>query len=261
MVLRLPVTNVRPRLRGTVRIYDAVDGSLIATYKNSISSITPFIQYAQTGGVISDYAYTLTVEQGGNIVQYTSGGLVYVPSSSGFTARFTFYVSPVQQGDYTLTLSIVSTYPLNNFASVGNVSLPSSKSFFVVWDIDVTTSLSDFFTPYLIIALFGPTQYTTLPPNAQYAFQQVSSGNYLTTPPSYYVTYNGTKVPVSPTFTQDSIYINYVYVPQTYGVMYNLGIVATGVNGYINLVMPLSSTSLTVGQYIAFAYNAVWSYS
>ena len=252
---------VRPRLTGTVKIYDAETMTLIKTVRNNITSTQSFIQYAQTGGVVSDYSYLLSVLQNGIIATQVYGGLVYVPSGSGFTARFSFFLSGMPGGTYDLQLSVSSTFPLMPFAYVYNVSIPSNKTLLVEWDIDVSTLPNDFFSPYLIMALLGATQYTVLPPNAQYAFQQISSGNYLMSPPSYYVTYNGNYISVNPQFSRNSIYINYIYIPNSSQTLTNLGIVVTGVNSYVDLVLPLSSASVTIGQYVAFVYSATWTHS
>ena len=252
------------KVYGIVTIKRLTDGVIVYRSGNTVSTsaIQQFINYAQYGGTVSNYTYLLSLLQGNTTISEIQGGLEYVPSSTGFIARFSFIVPPVSVSLSSLQLSVVSTFPLTPLAYVNNVKIPVNTLFQVTWDINFDVSPVDYFTPYLVVALLGvPQTQVTLPANIQSAIQQISNGNYLTAPPSYFATYNGNYVPLSPVFTPNSIQLSYNIVPQQGGVFSNVGIVATANNGYINVILPLSAVAIQTGQSVSLVYNATWSVS
>ncbi|AZI75866.1 hypothetical protein SBFV3_gp31 [Sulfolobales Beppu filamentous virus 3] len=252
----------RVKVYGVVTIRDIISGKLLYRYHNTVSTsaIQQFINYAQYGGAVSDYSYILSLVQGNTTISQIQGGLQYVPSSTGFIARFSFIVPPVSVSLSSLQLNVISTFPLTPLAYVNNVKIPINTLFQVTWDINFDISPVDYFTPYLVVALLGvPSTQVTLPANIQSAVQQISNSNYLTAPPSYFATYNGNYVPLSPVFTTNSIQLSYNIVSQQGGVFSNVGIVVTANNGYINVILPLSAVAIQTGQSVSLVYNATWS--
>jgi hypothetical protein len=104
-------------------------------------------------------------------------------------------------------------------AQVSNVTLPSG-SIQVTWTISFSISPQDYYTPYLIFAFFSPpsneTPFINTPlQNVQYAIGSIQSVGYLTLAPTYYVTYNGQYIQVTPSFTNNSISVYYRFPTTT----------------------------------------------
>jgi hypothetical protein len=258
---------MRTLVSGIVKIKDLSNGKVI-TYKNQVqqSFIQAIMQYAQTGGTISNYQYTIQLlESNGNIIGQYTGSLSYKQVSLNLIASFTFIASDVPSGASILQLYLITS--LGNFliAQVSNVSLPSNTSIEIVWDISFTLQPNDYFSPYLIFAFISPpsstVQFTNVPtPNVQNAIQSITNYGYLTSPPSYYVTYSGQNIQVTPLITQNSIDIIYGVTNITTTTTFtNVTIYVTAQNGNINMIPQIQQLTVQVGQALSIYYVSSWS--
>jgi hypothetical protein len=260
---------MRTLVSGAVTIKDLKSGK-VTRYKNQVqqSFIQALLQYAQTGGVIINYQYTVQLlDSNGNIVGQYQTSLSYKQVSLNLVASFTAIASNVASGASILQLYVSSS--LGNFlvAQVNNVSLPSNSTIEIVWDISFTLQPNDYFSPYLIFALFSPpsstVQFTNVPtPNVQYAIKAINNYGYLTYPPSYYVTYNGQSIQVTPTIAQNGIDIVYSITNITSSTTFtSVTIYVTAQNGNVNLVPQIQQVTAQVGQAISIYYVSTWSTS
>jgi hypothetical protein len=148
-------------------------------------------------------------------------------------------------------------------AQANNVILPSG-SIQVTWTISFNISQEDYYTPYLVFAFFSPpsnqTPFTNAPlQNVQYAISSIQNIGYLTSPPTYYVTYNGQYIQVTTSFTNNSISVYYQFQTITSKTTYtNLDIVVTASGGYVNLIAPVQQAIIQTGQLALIFYNATW---
>jgi hypothetical protein len=260
---------MRAIVSGVVKIKDLSNGKT-TTYKNQVQQqfIQALLYYAQTGGAIINYQYTIQLLDGnGDIVGQYPGSLSYKQVSLNLVASFTFIASNIPNGASILQLYVSSS--LGNFliAQVKNVSLPNDATIEIVWDISFTLQNNDYFSPYLIFALFSPpsntVQFTNIPaPNVENAIQAINNYGYLTVPPSYYVTYNGQNIQVTPTITQNSIDIVYSITDITSSTTFTgVTIYVTAENGNINMVPQIQQVTVQVGQSLSIYYVATWSTS
>jgi len=258
---------MRTLVSGTVKIKDLSNGKVI-TYKNQVqqSFIQAIMQYAQTGGVISNYQYTIQLlNSSGNFIGEYTGSLSYKQVSLNLIASFTFIVSGVPSGASILQLYLTTS--LGNFliAQISNVSLPSNTTLQIIWDISFTLQPNDYFSPYLIFAFISPpsstVQFTNVPTlNMQNAIQAITNYGYLTSPPSYYVTYSGQNIQVTPAITQNGIEIVYDITNITTSTTFtNVTIYVTAQNGNINMIPQIQRLTVQVGQALSIYYVSSWS--
>jgi len=244
---------------GEVEIRDA-EGN-IYKYKNQVQQqlIQAIIQYAQIGGTVSNYSYTIQLLSNNILVGAYPGSLSYKQVSTTLQLIFTFIITNAPSSTNILQLYVASSLGSFLIAQVSNVTLPSG-SIQVTWTISFNMSLQDYYTPYLIFAFFSPAQFINTPlQNVQYALNTIQSVGYLTSPPTYYVTYNGQYIQVTASFTNDSISISYQLQSTTSKTTYtNLDIVVTAGSGYVNLVAPVQQAIIQTGQLALIFYNATW---
>jgi len=244
---------------GEVEIRDA-EGN-IYKYKNQVQQqlIQAIIQYAQIGGTVSNYSYTIQLLSNNILVGAYPGSLSYKQVSTTLQLIFTFIITNAPSSTNILQLYVASSLGSFLIAQVSNVTLPSG-SIQVTWTISFNMSLQDYYTPYLIFAFFSPAQFINTPlQNVQYALNTIQSVGYLTSPPTYYVTYNGQYIQVTASFTNDSISISYQLQSTTSKTTYtNLDIVVTAGSGYVNLVAPVQQATIQTGQLALIFYNATW---
>jgi|GEM_PF-5425021 len=254
---------MRVGITGEIIIRD--EKGKIYKYKNQVQQqlIQAIIQYAQTGGTISNYAYIIQLLSNNTIIASYPGSLSYKQVSTALQLIFIFVISNAPPSVNTLQLYISSSLGSFLVAQVNNVVLPSG-TLQLTWTISFYISQQDYYTPYLIFAFFSPpsnsTPFTNTPlPNVQYAINEIQNVGYLTSPPTYYITYNGQYIQVSVSFTNNSILISYQLPSTTSGTTYiNLNIVATATNGYINLLAPEPPITIQAGQSASISYNATW---
>jgi len=254
---------MRVKVTGEVEIID--EKGRIYKYKNQVQSqlIQAIIQYAQVGGTISNYAYTIQLFSNNILVGSYPGSLSYKQVSTALQLIFTFVITNAPSSANILQLYIASS--LGNFliAQVSNITLPSG-TLQIIWTISFNISTNDYYTPYLIFAFFSPpsnqTPFINTPlQNVQYAMTLIQSVGYLTSPPTYYITYNGQYVQVTVSFTNNSISVSYQFQGTTSQMTYtNLGILVTANNGYVNLIAPVQEVTIQVGQSALLFYNATW---
>jgi len=260
---------MRTLVSGTVQIKDLSSGKVIR-YKNQVQQqfIQALLYYAQTGGAILNYQYTIQLlDSNGNIVGQYPGSLSYKQVSLNLVASFTFVASNVANGASILQLYVSSS--LGNFlvAQVKDVSLPNNATIEIVWDVSFTLQPNDYFSPYLIFAVFSPpsstVQFINVPaPNVENAIQAINNDGYLTVPPSYYVTYNGQTIQVTPTIAKSGIEIVYTITDITSATTFtNVTIYATAENGNINMVPQIQQVTVQVGQALSIYYVSTWSTS
>jgi len=251
------------RVTGEVEIIDSKGH--VYRYKNQVQQqlIQAIIQYAQTGGTISNYAYTIQLLSNGTLVGAYPGSLSYKQVSTALQLIFTFIIVNAPSSTNVLQLYLSSSLGTFLVAQTNNVKLPSG-TLQVIWTILFNISTNDYYTPYLIFAFFSPPSnqvpFTNTPlPNVQYAMSAIQTVGYLTSPPTYYVTYNGQYVQVTASFTNNSILISYQFQSTTSQVTYtNLDIVVTAGSGYVNLIPPVQQATIQVGQLALIYYNATW---
>jgi len=251
------------KITGEVEIID--EKGRIFKYKNQVQQqlIQAIIQYAQIGGTISNYVYTIQLLSNTTIVGSYPGSLSYKQVSTALQLIFTFVVANAPSSTNILQLYVSSS--LGNFlvAQVCNVTLPSG-TLQIVWTISFNISQQDYYTPYLIFAFFSPpsntTPFTNAPlQNVQCAMNAIQNIGYLTSPPTYYVTYNGQYVQVTASFINNSISVYYQFQSTTSQTTYTkLGIVVTASNGYVNLIAQIQQAVIQVGQLALIFYNATW---
>jgi hypothetical protein len=230
-------------------------------YKNQVQQqlIQAIIQYAQVGGTVSNYSYTIQLVSNNVLVGAYPGSLSYKQVSTTLQLIFTFVVTNAPSSTNILQLYVASSLGSFLIAQVSNVKLPSG-SIQVTWTISFNISLQDYYTPYLIFAFFSPAQFINTPlQNVQYALNTIQSVGYLTSPPTYYVTYNGQYIQVTASFTNNSISISYQLQATTSKTTYtNLDIVVTAGSGYVNLIAPVQQATIQTGQLTLIFYNATW---
>jgi hypothetical protein len=252
-------TTVRVGVSGEVMIID--EKGNIYKYKNQVQQqlIQAIIQYAQVGGTISNYAYTIQLFSNNILVGSYPGSLSYKQVSTALQLIFTFIITNAPSSANILQLYIASS--LGNFliAQVSNVTLPSG-TLQIIWTISFNISIQDYFTPYLIFAFFSPAPFINVPlQNVQYALNAIQNIGYLTSPPTYYVTYNGQYIQVTASFTNNSISVYYQFQSISLKTTYtNLDIVVSASNGYVNLLPPVQQAVIQVGQSALIFYNATW---
>jgi hypothetical protein len=234
-------------------------------YKNQVQQqvVNAIIQYAQTGGTISNYAYTIQLLSNNTIVGSYPGSLSYKQVSTALQLIFIFIISNAPPSVNTLQLYISSSLGSFLVAQINNVVLPSG-TLQLTWTISFNISQQDYYTPYLIFTFFSPpsnsTPFINTPlPNVQYAINEIQNVGYLTSPPTYYITYNGQYIQVTASFTDNSISISYQLPSTTSETTYiNLNIVATASNGYVNLLASEPQITIQAGQSALIFYNATW---
>jgi len=254
---------MRVGVAGEVEIRDA-EGN-IYKYKNQVQQqlIQAIIQYAQIGGTISNYEYTIQLLSNNIFIASYPGSLSYKQVSTTLQLIFTFIVTNAPSSTNTLQLYVSSSLGSFLIAQVSNVTL-SSGSIQVTWTISFNISQQDYYTPYLVFAFFSPpsneTPFINTPlQNVQYAISLIQSVGYLTLAPTYYVTYNGQYIQVTPSFTNNSISIYYQFQSTTSQTTYtNLDIVVTASGGYVNLIAPVQRATIQTGQLALIFYNATW---
>jgi len=246
-------------IAGEIEIRDAKGKTY--KYKNQVQQqlIQAIIQYAQIGGTVSNYSYTIQLLSNNILVGAYPGSLSYKQVSTTLQLIFTFVITNAPSSTNTLQLYVASSLGSFLIAQVSNVKLPSG-SIQVTWTISFNISLQDYYTPYLIFAFFSPAQFINTPlQNVQYALNTIQSVGYLTSPPTYYVTYNGQYIQVTASFTNNSISISYQLQATTSKTTYtNLDIVVTAGSGYVNLIAPVQQATIQTGQLALIFYNATW---
>jgi len=248
---------------GEVEIRDA-EGKTYK-YKNQVQQqlIQAIIQYAQVGGTISNYGYTIQLLSNNILVGSYPGSLSYKQVSNTLQLIFTFIITNAPSSTNTLQLYLASSSGTFLVAQVSNVTLPSG-SIQVTWTISFNISSQDYYTPYLVFAFFSPpsnqTPFTNAPlENVQFAISSIQNIGYLTSPPTYYVTYNGQYIQVTTSFTNNSISVYYQFQTITSETTYtNLDIVVTASGGYVNLIAPVQQAIIQTGQLALIFYNATW---
>jgi len=248
---------------GEVEIRDA-EGN-IYKYKNQVQNqlIQAIIQYAQLGGSVSNYGYTIQLLSSNILVGSYPGSLSYKQVSTTLQLIFTFIITNAPSSTNTLQLYLASSLGTFLVAQVSNITLPSG-SIQVIWTISFNISSQDYYTPYLIFAFFSPpsnqTPFTNTPlQNVQFAISSIQNIGYLTSPPTYYVTYNGQYIQVTTSFTNNSISVYYQFQTMTSETTYtNLDIVVTASGGYVNLIAPVQQAIIQTGQLALIFYNATW---
>ncbi|CAH69424.1 hypothetical protein [Deltalipothrixvirus pozzuoliense] len=258
---------MRTEVKGKVVI--VTEKGEMKEYDNQIQSsfISSLINYARIGGTISNYSYNIQLLNQNTLLGSYTGGLQYKQVSSSLQAIFTFVIPTVPPSVNTLQLYVSSSLGTFLVATLNNVSLPISSAIQIIWAISFSISSSDYFTPYLVFAFFAPPS-STIPfvntplPNVQSAITSIQNVGYLTSPPTYYATYNGQYVQVAPTFTNNTISIEYT-IPNinTTSTFTNVTIVTTATSGYVNLLAQEQQITVQVGQVLSIEYNTTWSTS
>jgi len=252
-------TTVRVRITGEVEIRD--EKGNVYKYKNQVQSqlIQAIIQYAQIGGTVSNYAYTIQLLLNNILVGSYPGSLSYKQVSTALQLIFTFVIPNAPSSVNILQLYLASSLGTFLIAQVNNVTLPSG-SIQVIWTISFNISIQDYFTPYLIFAFFSPAPFINVPlQNVQYALNAIQNIGYLTSPPTYLVTYNGQYIQVTASFTNNSISVYYQFQSTSSQTTYtNLDIVVSASNGYVDLIPPVQQATIQVGQSALIFYNATW---
>ena len=252
---------MRVKVSGVVKIID--EEGHVFTYKNQIQSsfIQAIIQYAQVGGTVSNYAYSLQLlDSNGDILGDYTGALSYKQVSNVLEATFGFVTTAVPGGVSQLQLYVSSSLGTTLIAVANNVNLPVNSSLQVLWTISFTISPNDYFTPYLIFAFLAPpSQPGVFTPNVQTAYNEIVGGNYLTSPPSYYLSYGTTTIKLTPNFTQNSIQVAYdiTNITSTTSI-YNIQLYATGQITNVLLLSPIQQVTVQPGQVISVYYYATW---
>ena len=237
----------------------------IYKYKNQVQQqlIQAIIQYAQIGGTVSNYGYTIQLLSNNILVASYPGSLSYKQVSTTLQLIFTFVITNAPSSTNTLQLYLASSLGTFLVAQANNVTLPSG-SIQVTWTISFNISSQDYYTPYLIFAFFSPpsnqTPFTNAPlENVQFAISSIQNIGYLTSPPTYYVTYNGQYIQITASFTNNSISVYYQFQTITSKTTYtNLDIVVTASGGYVNLIAPVQQAIIQTGQLALIFYNATW---
>ena len=250
-------------ITGKVEIRDA-EGKTYK-YKNQVQNqlIQAIIQYAQTGGTVSKYEYTIQLLSNNTLVGSYPGSLSYKQVSNTLQLIFTFIITNAPSSTNTLQLYLASSLGTFLVAQANNVTLPSG-SIQVTWTISFNISQQDYYTPYLVFAFFSPpsnqTPFTNAPlENVQFAISSIQNIGYLTSPPTYYVTYNGQYIQITASFTNNSISVYYQFQTITSKTTYtNLDIVVTASGGYVNLIAPVQQAIIQTGQLALIFYNATW---
>jgi len=248
---------------GEVEIRDA-EGKTYK-YKNQVQQqlIQAIIQYAQVGGTISNYTYTIQLLSNNIVVGSYPGSLSYKQVSTALQLKFIFVISNAPSSTNILQLYLSSSLGTFLVAQVSNITL-SSGTLQIIWTISFNISQQDYYTPYLVFAFFSPpsneTPFTNAPlQNVQSAINSIQNLGYLTSPPTYYITYNGQYVQVTASFTNNSISVYYQFQSATSETTYtNLGIVVTASGGYVNLIVPILQAIIQVGQLALIFYKATW---
>jgi len=252
-------TTVTVRITGEVEIRD--EKGRIYKYKNQVQSqlIQAIIQYAQIGGTVSNYAYTIQLLSNGTLIGSYPGSLSYKQVSTALQLIFTFVIPNAPSSVNILQLYLASSLGTFLVAQVSNVTLPSG-SIQVIWTISFNISIQDYFTPYLIFAFFSPAPFINVPlQNVQYALNAIQNIGYLTSPPTYLVTYNGQYIQITASFTNNSISVYYQFQSTSSQTTYtNLDIVVSASNGYVDLIPPVQQATIQVGQSALIFYNATW---
>jgi len=254
---------MRVGVTGEVEIRDA-EGN-IYKYKNQVQQqlIQAIIQYAQIGGTVSNYGYTIQLLSNNILVASYPGSLSYKQVSTTLQLIFTFVITNAPSSTNILQLYVASSLGTFLVAQVSNVTLPSG-SIQVTWTISFSISPQDYYTPYLVFAFFSPpsneTPFINTPlQNVQYAISSIQRVGYLTLAPTYYVTYNEQYIQVTPSFTNNSISVYYQFQSTTSKTTYtNLDIVVTASSGYVNLIAPIQQATIQTGQLALIFYNATW---
>ena len=250
---------MRVKVTGEVIIID--EKGKTYKYKNQVQSqlIQAIIQYAQIGGTVSNYAYTIQLLSNNILVGSYPGSLSYKQVSTALQLIFTFVIPNAPSSVNILQLYLASSLGTFLVAQVSNVTLPSG-SIQVIWTISFNISTQDYFTPYLIFAFFSPAPLLNVPlQNVQYALNAIQNIGYLTSPPTYSVTYNGQYIQVTASFTNNSISVYYQFQSTTSQTTYtNLDIVVSASNGYVDLIPPVQQAVIQTGQLALIFYNATW---
>jgi len=257
---------MKVRITGEIIIRD--EEGKTYRYKNQVQQqlIQAIIQYAQNGGTISNYNYTVQLLSNSTVLGTYQGSLSYQQVSSSLQLIFTFIIPNTPSSTNTLQLYLSSSIGTFLVAQVNNVNIPSGI-IQIVWTISFNISQQDYFTPYLIFAFFSPpsnnTPFNNTPlPNVQSAINAIQKIGYLTSPPTYYVTYNGQYIQINVSFSNNSISLYYQLPITTSSTTYNnLNAVVTASNGYVNLITPIQQITVQVGQLASISYNAVWTTS
>ena len=170
---------MRVGVAGEVEIRDA-EGN-IYKYKNQVQQqlIQAIIQYAQIGGTVSNYGYTIQLLSNNVLVASYPGSLSYKQVSTTLQLIFTFVITNAPSSTNTLQLYVSSSLGSFLIAQVSNVTL-SSGSIQVTWTISFNISQQDYYTPYLVFAFFSPpsneTPFINTPlQNVQYAISLIQS--------------------------------------------------------------------------------------
>jgi len=255
--------TVKVGVIGKIEIRD--EKGNIYKYKNQVNQqlIQAIINYAQIGGNISNYSYTIQLLSNSTLIGSYPGSLSYQQVSTSLQLIFTFIVTNAPSSTNTLQLYLSSSLGSFLIAEVNNIELPSG-SLQITWTISFNISPQDYFTPYLIFAFFSPpsnqTPFINTPlQNTQYAINAIQKSGYLSSPPTYYVTYNGQYIQVTASFTNNSISVYYQFQSTTSKTTYtNLDIVVTAGSGYVELIPPVQQITIQVGQVALIYYNATW---
>ncbi len=92
---------MRTLVSGAVQIKDLKSGE-ITRYKNQVqqSFIQALLQYAQTGGTVSNYQYVIQLlDSNGNVIAQYTGSLSYSQVSLSLIASFTIIASNIPSGE------------------------------------------------------------------------------------------------------------------------------------------------------------------
>ncbi|CAJ31664.1 hypothetical protein AFV7_gp44 [Betalipothrixvirus pezzuloense] len=246
------------KVKGYVKIGDHI-------VKNQIqpSFVYSVIQYMLTGGQVSNYKYVIQLMSNNNVIGAYSGSLQYKQVGSTLQLKFTFIIPNATSAITCLQLYLLNS--LGNFlVSIVQLSKPlPSGTISICWFLCFQISPADYFTPYIIFSLFAPPS-SSIPfvgtplPNVQTAINEITTVGYLTSPPTYYFTYSGNQVQLTPQTTANSFLLTYKILSNSSQQLTNVGIIATASSGNVTLVPQVPTVTLQAGQVLFATYSVLW---
>ena len=256
------------KVKGNVFIkwYDD-QGEHIQELHNQITTsfINLLTSYAQVGGrLVGNPVFTILAYSGNNAVASANASLIYTVAGENNILRFET-VLQYSSGTTITSLQLqFSNLPIGSIiASVNVSSFPTSGLVFVTWLVTVQINTFDAFTPYLLACLFNvtsvPNGATT---NVTLGIQAFIQYRYLTSPPSYYVSYtvgsSATTIPVQPTITNNSISVTYTVITNQVSTVFQPTVYATATNGNVTMLSYLGSLLLLLGESLSISYSVVY---
>ena len=256
------------KIKGNVLIkwYDE-EGEHVEQLHNQITTsfINLLTSYAQTGGtLVGNPVFTILVYSGNTAVASANASLIYTVAGENNIYRFET-VLQYSSGTKVTSLQLqFSNLPIGSIiASVNVSSFPTSGLVFVTWLVTVQINTFDAFTPYLLACLFNitntPAGATT---NVTLGIQAFIQYRYLTSPPSYYVSYtigsSATTIPIQPTITSNSISVTYTVITNQVSTVFEPTIYATASNGNVTMLSYLGSLLLLLGESLSISYSVVY---